>query len=487
MLMNSLHAEVAEKPGGGPEGRSPSQAEQDWRSFSDIVGALRVLADEETLFIESGRVARVVRSDEAAPRVVVLQKCFLNDAPNMKSAASSGSMTPVMSSAVRAAGWTHTGPQDALPLAERVLATAADQHFAGSLAGKFVVSGGMGAAGGALPLAGTLHGAAFLGIEADGQRIKRRVRDGFCDICVNNLDEALRILKNAVRRREAVSVGLIGNCAEILPEFVRRGVLPDLLTDQTAVQEYIPAGWSLTEAVELRKADPNDYDRRAAESLARHVNALLGLRKLGAIVFEFGNGLRAAARKLGVEEAFSVPDFVEAYLGPMRGEGEGPLRWVALSGEVSDIRRTDNSLLELFGDNAALTEYVRQVSERVRVRGLPARSAWLGRQERARFAVGLNELVAKGELKGPVVIAGEAPAEPTEMASLREALQTSGSETRAEQAKVEALLRAASGASWISCGVGPESEGGVSCFSRAVVVDGSRGAAGRLERLFGPG
>ncbi len=477
LLMNSLDADVAELTAAGLR-----RVARDRPSFHAIVEALRVLGNDETLVVESGKLAGVIRSEEAAPRLVILNEAFLKSRPDTRRLDESERFALPMASEVRAASWTDTGPQDALPLAERTLAMAAQKHFAGTLAGRFVVSGGLGAAGGALPLAATLHGAAFLGIEADGEKIKRRVRDGFCGICVNELGEALRILKNAVRKQEAVSVGLIGNCAEILPEFARRGVVPDLLTDQTRVEDYIPIGITPAEAAELRRADPRIYSQRAGESLARHVEAMLELRKLGACVFEFGNGLRAAARERGVTDASEFPGFAEVYLGPMLAGGGGPLRWVALSGEGSDIRRADEMLLELFAGNAVLARYIRQVSERVRLRGLPSRSAWLGRQERALFAPRLNELVAKGELKAPVVIACETQIDPRLAASLREALRATGGDTRPP---LDALLQLASGASWVACEVVSQSEESVSCASRAVVADGTPAAAGRIERVFG--
>src|SRR4029077_643389 len=288
-------------------------------------------------------------------------------------------------------------------------AAAGRKHFhTADLGGKLIASGGMGGMGGAQPLAATLNGAAFLGVDVDPERIKRRVKSGYCDVMVNDLDEALRILKNAVRKREATSVGLVGNCADVVPELARRGIVPDLLTDQTSAHDpvggYIPQGLEVREAAELRTSDPESYRRRSLESIARHVEGMLALQKLGAVTFDYGNNIRTFAHEGGVKNAYDFPGFVPAYIRPLFCEGRGPFRWVALSGEPSDIYATDDLILELFPDNRILRRWIGLARKRIKFQGLPARICWLGYGERAQFGLAMNDLVKKGKLKAPIVI-----------------------------------------------------------------------------------
>ncbi len=335
-----------------------------------------------------------------------------------------------------------------------------------------------------------MNGAAFLGVEMDAEKIKRRIRAGHCDICVNDLDEALRILKNAVRQKQPVSVGLVGNSAEIIPELARRGVVPDLLTDQTSAHDplngYIPAGLTLEEASDLRRTNPDDYLKRSYESIARHVTGMLELRKLGAATFEYGNSIRAIAYEHGVKDAYNFPGFVAAYIRPRCLEGVGPLCWVALSGEAKDIFRMDGLALELFPGNAILNRWIRLARKRVKFQGLPARICWLGSGERAVFGERLNEFVARGGLEAPVAIGCEdfncgsvaAPFRETEAVK-------DDSDAIADWPALNALLNTASGASWVSF----ETLGGVGmgysfCAGQVTVADGTPEMAERIQRVL---
>jgi urocanate hydratase len=363
MLMNSLDPEVGETSEDTIIRSGAGDAARDWKFFQAIVESLERLENDETLFIQSGEVAGTFRTHADAPRVLVAD-------PN-------------------AGGWTCAGTQAHLQSAYETLAAAARKHFQGSLGGKLVVSGGMGARGGAQPLAATLNGAAFLGIDADPERIKRRVKAGYCDVMVNDLDEALRILKNAVRKREAASVGLAGNCADVIPELASRGIVPDVLTDQTSARDsasgYIPRGLDAAQAAELRKNDPEGYRKLALESLAKQTEGMLALEKMGALKLGFGS------------DTFALR-------GGESGEGHCAVLWAALSGEPADIHRADDLLLEMFAQDEILCRWIRLSRKRVRFLGLPTRVCQLDRDERGRFGLALNELVARGELKAPVAI-----------------------------------------------------------------------------------
>src|SRR4029077_9730040 len=370
-------------------------------------------------------------------------------------------------------------------------AAAGRKHFhTADLGGKLIASGGMGGMGGAQPLAATLNGAAFLGIDVDPERIKRRVKTGYCDVMVNDLDEALRILKNAVRKREATSVGLVGNCADLIPELARRGVVPDLLTDQTSAHDpiggYIPQGLDVAQAAELRKSDPESYRKRSLESIAKHVESMLALQKLGSVTFDYGNNIRTFAHEQGVKNAYDFPGFVPAYIRPLFCEGRGPFRWAALSGEASDIHRTDQLVLEMFPKDEILCRWIQLAQKRVRFQGLPARICWLGYGERDKFGLALNDLVASGELKAPVVIGrdhldcGSVASPFRETEKMRD-----GSDAVADWALCNPLLNTASGAIVVSIHNGGGVGIGYSLHAGQVTVaDGTKEMAARIERVL---
>jgi urocanate hydratase len=348
----------------------------------------------------------------------------------------------------------------------------------------------MGGMGGAQPLAATLNGAAFLGIEVDPERIKRRVKTGYCDVMVNDLDEALRILKNAVRKREATSVGLIGNCADVIPELARRGVVPDLLTDQTSAHDplngYVPNGMTLEQALELRRKNPQDYRKRAMHAIAAHVRGMLDLQKLGAVTFDYGNNIRTMAFEQGVKNAYDFPGFVPAYIRPLFCEGRGPFRWAALSGEPADIFRTDELVLQLFPRDAILSRWIPLAQKRVRFQGLPARICWLGYGERDKFGLAINDLVARGELKAPIVMGRDHLDCGSVASPYRETEKMlDGSDAVADWPMLNALLNTASGASWVSIhngggvGIGYSQHAG-----QVTVADGTKEMAARIERVL---
>jgi urocanate hydratase len=491
MLMNNLDEEVAERPRDLVVYGGTGKAARNWDCYRAIVKALTELGNDETLLVQSGKPVGVFRTHEYAPRVLIANSNLVGHWSNWEKFRELERLGLIMYGQMTAGSWIYIGTQGILQGTYETFAAAAKKHFGGDLAGKLVVTGGMGGMGGAQPLAATLNGAAFLGVEVDGERIKRRIRQGYCDICVNDLDEALRILKNAVRQKQAVSVGLIGNCADIIPELARRGVVPDLLTDQTSAHDplngYIPAGLSLAAAAELRRQNPEDYLQRSYESIARHVTGMLALQKLGAATFDYGNNIRTMAFEHGgVKDAYNFPGFVPAYIRPLFCEGRGPFRWVALSGEPSDIYRTDDLVLELFPANEILSRWIRLARKYVKFQGLPARICWLGYGERARFGERLNDLVAKGELKAPIVMGrdhldcGSVASPFRETESMKD-----GSDAIADWPILNALLNTASGASWVSFHNGGGVGIGYSMHAGQVTVaDGTTEMGKRIERVL---
>src|SRR5579862_7178579 len=491
MLMNNLDPDVAEKPEDLIVYGGRGKAARNWNCFHAIVESLRSLEGDETLLVQSGRPVGIFRRHSYAPRVLIANSNLVGHWSDWKHFDELDRAGLMMYGQMTAGSWIYIGSQGILQGTYETFAAAGRKHFhTADLAGKLVASGGMGGMGGAQPLAATLNGAAFLGIDVDPERIKRRVKTGYCDVMVNSLDEALRILKNAVRKREATSVGLVGNCAEIIPEMAKRGVVPDLLTDQTSAHDpmfgYVPEGVKPEEAAEVRKRDPEAYQKRSMESIAKHVQGMLDLQKLGAITFDYGNNIRTFAFQQGVKNAYDFPGFVPAYIRPLFCEGRGPFRWAALSGEPSDIHRTDQLVLEMFPDNEILCRWIKLAQKRVRFQGLPARICWLGYGERDRFGVALNDLVARGELKGPIVIGrdhldcGSVASPYRETESMRD-----GSDAIADWPFLNALLNTASGASWVSIhngggvGIGYAQHAG-----QVLVADGTKEMASRIERVL---
>ncbi len=490
MLMNNLDPEVAEKPQELIVYGGTGKAARNWECFDAMVRALRELENDETLLVQSGKPVGVFRTHSYAPRVLICNANLVGHWSNWDYFNELDRQGLMMYGQMTAGSWIYIGTQGILQGTYETFAAAARKHFGGDLAGKLVASGGMGGMGGAQPLAATMNGAAFLGIDVDPERIKRRVKNGYCEVMVTSLDEALRILKNAVRKREAASVGLVGNCADVIPELARRGVVPDLLTDQTSAHDpiggYVPNGMTLEAALELRREDPEEYKKRSLAAMAEHVRGMLELQKLGAVTFDYGNNIRTFAYEQGVKNAYDFPGFVPAYIRPLFCEGRGPFRWAALSGEASDIHRTDELVLELFPHDEVLSRWIRLAQKRVRFQGLPARICWLGYGERDKFGLALNDLVACGELKAPIVIGrdhldcGSVASPFRETEKMRD-----GSDAVADWALLNALLNTASGASWVSIhngggvGIGYSQHAG-----QVTVADGTKEMAARIERVL---
>jgi len=389
-----------------------------------------------------------------------------------------------------AGSWIYIGSQGIVQGTFETFAAAGRKHFGGSLEGKFVLTGGLGGMGGAQPLAATMNGAVFLGVEVDPVRIEKRLKSGYCDKIARSLDDALKLIETARKDRQSISVGLVGNCADVLPEIVKRGVVPDVLTDQTSAHDalngYVPHGIQLADALALRRKNPDEYIERAMQSMAVHVEAMLALQKKGAITFDYGNNIRAQAQKAGVKNAFDIPGFVPEYIRPLFCEGRGPFRWVALSGEPEDIARTDKLALELFPKNETLMRWMKLAKQRIHFQGLPARICWLGYGERAEFGVAMNELVKRGEIKAPVVI-GRDHLDAGSVASPNRETEgmIDGSDAIADWPLLNALINTAAGASWISIhngggvGIGYSQHAGM-----VVVADGSENSKRRLERVL---
>src|SRR5438034_8737902 len=354
-----------------------------------------------------------------------------------------------------AGSWIYIGSQGIVQGTYETFAAAGRKHFDGSLKGKFVLTGGLGGMGGAQPLAATMNGAVFLGVEVDPARIEKRLKSGYCDEIAHSLDDALKLIEKARKDRSSISVGLVGNCADVLPEIVKRGIIPDVVTDQTSAHDalngYVPHGMSLEDALALRRTNPDEYIERAMRSMAVHIEAMLALQKKGAVTFDYGNNIRAQAKKAGVKNAFDIPGFVPEYIRPLFCEGRGPFRWVALSGDSEDIARTDKLAVELFPENQTLARWMKLAKDRIQFQGLPARICWLGYGERAEFGVAMNDLVTRGEIKAPIVI-GRDHLDAGSVASPNRETEgmLDGSDAIADWPLLNALINTAARASWIS-------------------------------------
>jgi urocanate hydratase len=490
MLMNNLDPEVAEKPEELIIYGGTGKAARNWECYHAIVRTLRELEDNETLLVQSGKPVGVFRTHPEAPRVLIVNAMLVPAWASGENFRDLEERGLTMYGQMTAGSWIYIGTQGILQGTYETFAAAARKHFGGDLTGKLVVSGGLGGMGGAQPLAATMNGAAFLGVEVDRQRIERRLQTGYCDRMTESLDEALEWVLEAKERKQALSVGLVGNCADVLPELVRRKIVPDMLTDQTSAHDelngYVPHGLPYEEALRLRQKDPQEYIRRAYRSMAVHVRAMLDLQKMGAVTFDYGNNLRGQAKKAGVENAFDFPGFVPAYIRPLFCQGRGPFRWAALSGDPEDIYKTDDKVLELFPEDKILGRWIRLARERVKFQGLPARICWLGLGERERFGVAINEMVARGELKAPIVIGrdhldtGSVASPNRETEGMRD-----GSDAIADWPVLNALLNAVSGASWVSVHHGGGVGIGYSIHAGQVIVaDGTKGAEERLRRVL---
>ena len=489
-LMNNLDPDVAERPEELIVYGGAGKAARNWSCFEAIVRELRELENDETLLVQSGKPVAVFRTHEYAPRVLIANSNLVGAWANWEHFHELERRGLMMYGQMTAGSWIYIGTQGIVQGTFETFAAMADRQFGGDLSGRLVVSGGMGGMGGAQPLAATLNGAVFLGIDVDPVRIERRVRTGYCDRMAMTLDEALDICEDAREQKRAISVGLVGNCAEVLPEIVRRGVKVDVVTDQTSAHDplngYVPAGVTLDEAAELRENDPSSYVERSMESMARHVEAMLALKRSGAVAFDYGNNIRKQAFDAGCKDAFEIPGFVPEYIRPLFCEGKGPFRWVALSGDAEDIRRTDDLALEMFPEDRTLNRWLQLARDRVQFQGLPARICWLGYGERAEMGEAINDLVKRGDLKAPIAIGRDHLDTGSVASPFRETEgMKDGTDAVADWPILNALLNTASGASWVSFHHGGGVGIGYSLHAGQVsVADGTDEAAKRLNRVL---
>ena len=490
MLMNNLDPEVAEAPDELVVYGGTGKAARDWPSFYAIVRSLESLENDETLLIQSGKPVGILRTHAMAPRVLIANANLVGKWSNWEVFRELEKKGLMMYGQMTAGSWIYIGSQGIVQGTYETFAEAGRKHFGGSLEGKLIVSGGMGGMGGAQPLAATMTGARFLGIDVDPKRIQKRVESGYCDRIATSLDEALQLLTGAGRKPTALSVGLVGNAADVLPDLIRRNVIPEIVTDQTSAHDplngYVPNGMTLDAALALRQKDSEQYVALSMAAMGKHVEAMLELKRRGAIVFDYGNNLRTNAKLAGVQDAFEIPGFVPEYIRPLFCEGKGPFRWVALSGDPEDIRKTDQLVLSLFPKDESLKRWIKLAGERIHFQGLPARICWLGYGQRAKLGLAINELVRSGEISAPIVIGRDHLDTGSVASPYRETEgMLDGSDAVADWPLLNALVNTAAGASWVSIhngggvGIGYSQHAGM-----VVVADGTSEAALRLERVL---
>jgi urocanate hydratase len=490
MLNNNLHPDVAERPEELIVYGGIGKAARNWECYEAIVDTLLRLENDETLLIQSGKPVAVFRTHPDAPRVLIANSNLVPAWATWDHFHELDKKGLIMYGQMTAGSWIYIGSQGIVQGTYETFAEVARQHFGGTLAGTITLTAGLGGMGGAQPLAVTMNGGVCLAVEIDPARIQRRLDTKYLDTMTDSLEAALAMAKRAKEEKKALSIGLVGNAAEVLPRLVEMGFVPDVLTDQTSAHDplngYIPAGLTLDEAAELRARDPKQYIARAKQSIAAHVRAMLAMQKQGAVTFDYGNNIRQVAKDEGVDDAFSFPGFVPAYIRPLFCEGKGPFRWVALSGDPEDIYKTDEVILREFRDNERLCHWIRMAQKRIQFQGLPARICWLGYGERAKFGKIINDMVAKGELKAPIVIgrdhldSGSVASPNRETEGMKD-----GSDAIADWPILNALLNAVGGASWVSVHHGGGVGMGYSIHAGMVIVaDGTKEAEKRLERVL---
>ncbi len=490
MIMNNLDPDVAERPNDLVVYGGSGRAARSWAAFDAIVHSLQSLENDETLLVQSGKPVGIFRTHTNAPRVLIANSNLVPHWANWDEFRRLESLGLTMYGQMTAGSWIYIGSQGIVQGTYETFAEAARKHFGGSLQSKFILTAGLGGMGGAQPLAITMNEGVCLAVEVDAHHIQRRLETGYCDEMASTLDEALHQVREAVNQGQPLSIGLIGNAAEVYPELVRRGIIPDMVTDQTSAHDalngYIPAGLSVEEADVLRQADPQAYIQRSMESMVTHVRAMLDLQKMGAIVFDYGNNLRGQALAAGETHALDFPGFVPAYIRPLFCLGKGPFRWVALSGDPEDIYRTDEAILELFPKNVGLKRWITMARQKIHFQGLPARICWLGYGERDKAGLAFNELVAQGIVKAPIVIGRDHLDSGSVASPYRETeAMKDGSDAIADWPILNALLNTASGATWVSVHHGGGVGIGYSLHAGQVIVaDGSAEAAERLSRVL---
>ncbi|KQL38219.1 urocanate hydratase [Bacillus sp. FJAT-25509] len=490
MLMNNLDQDVAERPEDLVVYGGIGKAARNWECFDAIVDSLKNLENDETLLVQSGKPVAIFKSHTDAPRVLIANSNLVPAFANWDTFHELDKKGLMMYGQMTAGSWIYIGSQGIVQGTYETFAELAKQHFNGTLAGTITVTAGLGGMGGAQPLAVTMNGGVCIGIDVDETRIDRRIETRYTDVKTDSLDEAIRLAEEAKKEGKALSIGLVGNAADILPEMIARNFIPEVLTDQTSAHDplngYTPSGMSLEEAAELRASNPELYVARSKASMATHVKAMLEMMEKGSVTFDYGNNIRQVAKDEGVENAFDFPGFVPAYIRPQFCEGKGPFRWVALSGDPEDIYKTDQAILREFADNEHLCNWIRVAQEKVQFQGLPSRICWLGYGERARFGKILNDMVASGELKAPIVI-GRDHLDSGSVASPNRETESmmDGSDAVADWPILNAMINAVGGATWVSVHHGGGVGMGYSLHAGVVIVaDGTKEAEARIERVL---
>jgi len=490
MLMNNLDPDVAERPDDLIVYGGSGKAARNWDAFDAIVNSLKNLENDETLLVQSGKPVGIFKTHVNAPRVLISNAMLVPDWATWDEFRRLDQLGLTMYGQMTAGSWIYIGTQGILQGTYETFAECARKYFNGSLSGKFLLTAGLGGMGGAQPLAATMNGAAFLGIDVDRSRIQKRIDTGYIDMITEDLDEALKLVLNAKENKQALSVGLVGNAGEILPEILRRNITPDIITDQTSAHDtlngYVPMGMSFEEALLLRKENPDKYISLAKKTIVEHVKAILEFQERGAVAFDYGNNIRGEAKENGVSNAFDIPGFVPEYIRPLFCDGKGPFRWAALSGDPKDIYTTDQAVIETFPENKALIRWIEMAQKKVHFQGLPARICWLGYGERAKMGKIFNRLVAEGKVSAPIVI-GRDHLDCGSVASPNRETEgmLDGSNAIADWPILNALLNAVGGASWVSIhhgggvGIGKSIHAGM-----VIVADGSKEAEERLERVL---
>nr|WP_103625461.1 urocanate hydratase [Bacillus thuringiensis] len=490
MLMNNLDPEVAEKPEELVVYGGIGRAARNRESYQAIVDSLKTLESDETLLVQSGKPVAIFKSHEDAPRVLLANSNLVPKWANWDHFRELEKKGLMMYGQMTAGSWIYIGTQGILQGTYETFGEAARQHFGGSLKGTLTLTAGLGGMGGAQPLAVTMNGGVVIAIDVDKRSIDRRIEKRYCDMYTESLEEALTVANEYKEKKEPISIGLLGNAAEILPELVKRNITPDLVTDQTSAHDplngYIPVGYTLEEAAKLREEDPERYVQLSKESMTKHVEAMLAMQEKGAITFDYGNNIRQVAFDEGLKNAFDFPGFVPAFIRPLFCEGKGPFRWVALSGDPEDIYKTDEVILREFADNEHLCNWIRMARQQVEFQGLPSRICWLGYGERAKFGRIINEMVANGELSAPIVIGrdhldcGSVASPNRETEAMKD-----GSDAVADWPILNALINSVNGASWVSVHHGGGVGMGYSLHAGMVIVaDGTEAAAKRIERVL---
>jgi urocanate hydratase len=490
LLMNNLDPEVAERPEELVVYGGTGKAARNWECFDAIVRELKNLGADETLLVQSGKPVGVFRTHAAAPRVLIANSNLVGRWATWDHFRELERKGLMMYGQMTAGSWIYIGSQGIVQGTYETLGSVARKHFDGSLRGRFVLTAGLGGMGGAQPLAATMQGAAALIVEVDDTRIQKRLDTHYLDLKARDLDEALDLIASATRSGEAVSIGLLGNAADVHPELVKRGITPDVLTDQTSAHDmlngYVPAGMTLADALDLRKADPKEYVKRSTQSAVKQVTAMLEMQQRGTVTFDYGNNIRTVALDAGLGNAFDIPGFVPEYIRPLFCQGKGPFRWVALSGDPRDIKRTDDLALELFSDDEHLRRWISLAQKKIKFQGLPARICWLGQSDRARFGVAINDLVASGDISAPIAIGRDHLDTGSVASPFRETEDMlDGSDAVADWPVLNAMLNVASGASWVAfhhgggVGIGNSLHAG-----QVIVADGTPEMRVRLERVL---